>query len=108
MSLLQFPLWALLVIAAAITEEVLFRAYPIERLIELTGSVWTAAGLSFVAFVLVHVPFWGVGHIVTISGISVTFTVLYARYRRLWPVIIMHFLTNFFLMIVFPMLGWFQ
>lgn len=107
-SLLEFPLWALIVIVitAAITEEVLFRAYPIERFTELTGSVWIAAGLSFVAFVLVHVPFWGVGHIVTISGISVILTVLYVRYRRLWPVMSMHFLTNFVLLIVFPMLDW--
>lgn len=107
-SILQFPLWAVfvLVITAAVTEEVLFRAYPIERLAEITGSIRVAAGLSLVAFMLLHVPAWGVGHLITISGISLILTVLYARYRRIGPVMVMHFLTNFFLLIVFPILGW--
>lgn len=106
--LLQFPVWAvlLIVVTVAVTEEVLFRAYPIERITEITGSVWAAAAVSFFAFVILHLPAWGVGHLITISGTSIIFTVLYVRYRRLGPLVVMHFLIDFFLLIVQPMLGW--
>lgn len=106
--ILQFPVWAvlLIVITVAVTEEVLFRAYPIERIAEITGSVWAAAAFSLVAFILLHVPMWGVGHIIHISGISIILVALYTWRRRLGPVVVMHFLTDFFLLIVLPMLGW--
>jgi len=105
--ILQFPVWAvlLIVVTAAVTEEVLFRAYPIERIAEITGSVWPAAAVSFFAFVILHLPAWGVGHLIAISGTSIVFTVLYVRYRRLGPVVVIHFLTNLFLLVVQPMLG---
>lgn len=108
LMLLQFPLWAtiLVVITAAVTEEVLFRAYPIERVAEITGSVWAGAVFSFVGFVLLHVPAWGVGHVIDISGVSIVLVALYVWRRRLGPVIVMHFLTNFVLLVVAPMLGW--
>lgn len=106
--LLQFPLWAmvLVVITVAVTEEVLFRAYPIERIAEMTGSVWIAAAVSLIVFILLHVPMWGVGHIFNIGGISIILVALYTWQRRLAPVVIMHFLTNFVLLVVMPMLGW--
>lgn len=108
LAILQFPLWALflIVITAAVTEEVLFRAYPIERLLEVTGSAWPAAVFSFVVFVLVHVPLWGPGHVISISGGSVVLIALYLRSRSLAPVVIMHFLVNLVLLIVLPTLGW--
>lgn len=107
-SILQFPPWAVVLIAitAAVTEEVRFRAYPIERIAEVTGSVWAAAAFSLVAFVLLHVPLWGVGHVITISGLSLVLTVLYVRYRRLGPVVVAHFAANFVLLIVLPAIGW--
>ena len=95
----------LIVVTAAVTAEVLFRAYPIERIAEITGSVWPAAAVSFFAFVILHLPAWGVGHLIAISGTSIVFTVLYVRYRRLGPVVVIHFLTNLFLLVVQPMLG---
>lgn len=106
--ILQFPLWAvvLIVITAAVTEEVLFRAYPIERIAEITGSLWIAAAFSLVAFMLLHVPAWGISHLLNISGISIILVALYAWRRRLAPVVIMHFLTNFVLFVVAPTFGW--
>lgn len=106
--ILQFPTWAVIlaVIVVSVTEEVLFRAYPIERLAEITGRVRVAAAFSLVAFVLLHVPLWGVGHVITIGGISIVLTVLYAWRRRLAPVVVMHFLTNLVLLVVLPALGW--
>jgi membrane protease YdiL (CAAX protease family) len=102
----QVPQWAvLLIVLTSIVEEVLFRGYPIERLAEITGSVWAAATVTFVVFVLLHAPAWGVGHLITISGISIVFMVMYVRYRRLGPVMIMHFISNFVLLVVVPRLG---
>lgn len=46
-----------LALTAAVTEELLYRSYPIERISELTGSPALAAGITFVFFVLFHIPF---------------------------------------------------
>jgi preprotein translocase subunit SecD len=62
--------------------------------------------VSFVAFVVLYVPVWGAGHLVTISAISIVFAVLCVRYRRLGPVVVMHFLSDVVLLIVLPALGW--
>lgn len=102
------PLWAvtLLSVTAGVTEEVLFRGYPIERLTEVTGSVAVAGTITLAVFMLVHVPMWGIGHLITISGVSVVLTIMYAWYRRLAPVVIAHFLFNFVSFAVLPALGW--
>src|SRR5512132_4708337 len=47
------PVWLVfaVVLTASVTEELLFRAYPIERLARLTGTRWPGALLSLAAFV---------------------------------------------------------
>jgi len=62
--------------------------------------------VSFVTFVVLHVPVWGAGHLVTISATPIVFAVLYVHYRRLGPVVVMHFLSDVVLLIVLPALGW--
>lgn len=102
------PLWAVLLLSvtAGVTEEVLFRGYSIERLTEVTGSVAVAGTITLAVFMLVHVPMWGIGHLITISGGSVVLTIMYAWYRRLAPVVIAHFLFNFVSFAVLPALGY--
>ena len=60
-SLMATPFWyrLLLVTRAAVAEEILFRGYPIERLLELTGSRTAAAVLSWAAFTYAHLAGWG-------------------------------------------------
>jgi uncharacterized protein len=59
------PAWLLLavVLTAGVTEELLFRAYPIERLARLTGARWPGALLSLAAFVAFHLEGWQLGHV---------------------------------------------
>ena len=60
------PAWLLLVIVltASVTEELLFRAYPIEHLARLTGKRWPGALLSLAAFVAIHLQGWNLGHVI--------------------------------------------
>jgi uncharacterized protein len=49
----------LIVLTAGITEEVLVRGYPIERLSALTGSQWWGTAITYVVSVGLHASFWG-------------------------------------------------
>ncbi len=60
-----------MVLTAGITEEILFRGYPIERLYELTGNMYIAAFLPWLAFTLLHVYFRGVGGAIQIGARSI-------------------------------------
>jgi len=62
--------------------------------------------VSFVTFVVLHVPVWGAGHLVTISATPIVVAVLYVHYRRLGPVVVMHFLSDVVLLFVLPALRW--
>ena len=54
------PLYVTILIAliAGVTEELLFRGYPIERLSEISGSTTIGACAAYVIFVGLHAPFW--------------------------------------------------
>lgn len=56
------PFWYrfILVLRAAVVEEILFRGYAIERLQEFTGSILSAAVISWLAFMAMHINSWGV------------------------------------------------
>lgn len=49
---LSIPVLLAMVIATAITEEILFRAYPIERLNALTATQWIGPLASFIIFLV--------------------------------------------------------
>lgn len=55
----NYSWWILLlsVLTAGITEEILFRGYPLERLQEVTGNKWISGLVSLVFFVAVHARF---------------------------------------------------
>lgn len=99
------PLWFrfLIVLTASVTQEVVFRGYVIERLSSLTGSVKLSGVISYFAFVLLHVPLWGLGGTVQIGVWSVVITVLYLRSRNLWRCIVMHFLNNAYAFLLLPL-----
>ncbi|HDP94227.1 MAG TPA: CPBP family intramembrane metalloprotease [Candidatus Aminicenantes bacterium] len=52
----------LLALRAGVTEEILYRAYPTERMKGLTGKTWVGALMGLVVFTILHVPGWGWGH----------------------------------------------
>lgn len=89
------PWWlAISVVRAGVSEEVLFRGYPIERLKELTGSNAIAVILPLVLFALAHVGPWGWTHLIVAGFGGAMFTVLYVWRRNLWVNIVAHVLVD--------------
>jgi membrane protease YdiL (CAAX protease family) len=86
------PAWwlALSVVRAGVSEEILFRGYPIERLQELTGRRWLAAGLPLIPFVLAHVGPWGWSHVFVAAFGGAMLTWLYLLRRNLLASILAH------------------
>ncbi len=92
-----------IVVTAGITEEVMFRGYPIERLGALTGRPALGALLAYVIFVTLHIPFWGLGGALQIGVWSLVVTVLYLWRRNLPACILMHLLNDAYAFILLPM-----
>jgi membrane protease YdiL (CAAX protease family) len=92
--------WLLIVLTAGVVEELLFRAYPFERLAELTGSPWLAAILSLGAFVAIHLS-WNMAHVVgvVVPG-GALFMALYAWRRNLLLNILVHVVVDLPLMFI--------
>lgn len=89
----NYPWWILLlsVITAGITEEILFRGYPLERLIEVTGSKWISGLISLLFFVAVHAIGWNITHIVgVVLPLGMILTGLYFWQRNVLFVMIVH------------------
>lgn len=89
---LGLPVWAQLFAAfsAGVTEEILFRGYPIERIGELTGRRWIGAAATVILFGALHAPFWGLVHAIAAGMIGLALTILYLRRRNLWINITAH------------------
>jgi membrane protease YdiL (CAAX protease family) len=105
-QLAQTPIaWRVaIVITAGVTEEMLFRGYPIERLTEMTGRIGWGAGIAYVAFVLLHIPFWGLGGTIQIGFWSLIVTGLYVWRRNLPACMLMHILNDAYAFILLPAL----
>jgi membrane protease YdiL (CAAX protease family) len=95
-TVLQTPFWyrLLLVARAAVAEELLFRAYPIERLGELSGSRMLAAVVSVAAFTYAHLSGWGPAQVIVAAYGGVVLAVLYLWRRNLWANMLAHFLAD--------------
>jgi uncharacterized protein len=95
-SILSLPYWlnVLIVVRAAVSEEILFRGYPLERLEELTGSRAIAGVVTCVVFTLDHISFWGWHHIFIAGSAGAALTVLYLWRRNIWLNMIAHFIVD--------------
>ncbi len=96
------PIWLQIFVAisAGVTEEILFRGYPIERITELTGNRWVGAIVPIIAFGAVHAPFWGVAHAVVAGLQGMLLTIVYLWRRNLWTNITAHALLDGFVFVV--------
>lgn len=90
--LLDMPLWfrCAVPLTAGITEEIMFRGYPVERLHELTGSLWLAALLPLAVFTLAHLGSWSWGHLAGVAFAGTLLTGLYLWQRDLIACMIAH------------------
>ena len=95
-SILALPYWlnVLIVVRAAVSEEILFRGYPMERLEELTGSRALAGVVTCAVFTLDHISFWGWHHIFIAGSAGAALTVLYLWRRNIWVNMIAHFIVD--------------
>ena len=92
----------LLIIVVAVTEEIYFRGYPIERAEEATRSTWAAAVVSGVVFLVSHVPFSGLLLVLaSVPGVAV-WTWFYVRTRNLPASMLVHLIANLPILLISP------
>ena len=85
-------------------EEVFYRGYLIERMTILAKHRWTAAFVSWVLFMLVHLKFFGVGPTIDTSIISAALVLLYLKEKSIWPCIVVHSINDLLAFLIFPLL----
>ncbi|WP_049921281.1 CPBP family intramembrane glutamic endopeptidase [Halopiger djelfimassiliensis] len=73
-------------ITTGIVEEVLYRGYAIERLLDYSDSAVVAGGLTLIGFTVVHAVAWPLGNLVQVAAVSALFIAVYIRRRTLVPV----------------------
>ena len=93
----------LLVLRAAVVEEVLYRAYAFERINDLTKSKWVAGLVPLIMFMLVHLS-WGIGHLLFVFIAGGLLTLMYISKRNLALNIIAHFTVDVIALAVLPMM----
>lgn len=99
----SIPVLFLLVLRAAVVEEVLYRAYAFERINELTKSKWVAGLVPLIMFMLVHLS-WGIGHLLFVFIAGGLLTLMYISKRNLALNIIAHFTVDVIALAVLPMM----
>ncbi len=96
-----WPIILIAIVTAAVTEEVLFRAYPIEGLKRVTGSLWPGAAVGLVAFTVLHAGGWSPAHVLgVVLPLGLLLALIYVWRRSLLVVIIAHFVTDLPLLVV--------
>jgi membrane protease YdiL (CAAX protease family) len=106
-ALAKYPIWlrALLAARAGFVEEILYRGYPIERVNSLTGRIWTGALIGLIIHTAIHIPPLGLGHTVgVVFPLSAILTGLYVWKRNLTLNITVHFLGDFLVLVLLPLL----
>ncbi len=83
------------VLTAGITEEILYRGYPIERITEATGNKLLALAISVIAFTLPHIAGWNWAHIIAVVvPLGFVLSFLYMWKRNLIFNMIVHILID--------------
>ena len=101
---LSLPARVTIVATAVITEEILWRGYPIERLTELTGNVWIGAAVSGVVFLAVHYPAWGLVGAIPQAVFTLVIVGVYVWSRNVVACMCTHGVINTLTILVLPAL----
>jgi membrane protease YdiL (CAAX protease family) len=96
LKMLATPFWyrVLVVLRAAVCEEIIFRGYIIEKVRQLTGSWPLAFVISVVAFTAAHLSKWGAVHLIPVAGAAVILGLFYVWKRDLPANMIAHFIID--------------
>lgn len=84
----------LIIVRAAIFEELFYRGFTIERITELTHLRWLAAVVSLATFTYAHLGYWGWNHLFVAGFGGLVLTGLYLWRRDLASNMVAHFLTD--------------
>jgi membrane protease YdiL (CAAX protease family) len=95
---------AVSMLRAGVAEEIFYRGFATERLQSLTGSKLAAALVPLTIFSVSHYS-QGLGGVVAVFVLGGLFTAFYMRYRDLLANITAHFLEDFVLNVVLPLVG---
>jgi len=79
-------------VTTGIVEEILYRGYPIERLLAYTENPFVAGGLTWALFTAAHAINWPLGNLLQTALVAALLTVVYLRRRTLVPVVGAHVL----------------
>lgn len=93
-----------LLVTGTIVEEVFYRGYLMERIVLLTGKMWVAVLVSWLAFTFVHLRFFGLGPTLDVSAMSAALVLLYAKERSVWPCVVVHGINSVLAYLVFPLI----
>jgi CAAX protease family protein len=95
-QILTTPYWYrfLMVLRASVVEEILFRAYLMEKVRQLTGSWILAFLLSIATFTFAHLSGWGSVQLIPVFGAAIVFAAMYIWRRDTPANMIGHFLTD--------------
>jgi len=95
-TLTAVPFWLrfMAVVRAAVSEEILFRGYALERVQELTGSRGAAGIFTWAIFTLEHLGYWGWHHLLVAGAAGALLTLLYLWRRNLWANMLAHFMVD--------------
>jgi membrane protease YdiL (CAAX protease family) len=95
-ALLAAPFWVrfMTVLRAAVTEEILFRGYGMERLGQWSKSMWLAALVTCAIFTYAHISGWGLPIVLIAGWGGIVLTLFYLWRRNLWANILLHWLVD--------------
>jgi membrane protease YdiL (CAAX protease family) len=95
-ALAATPLWyrIILLLRAAIAEEVIFRGYAIERIEELTASRILAVLVPTAMFAYAHFAYWGLVPLAAIGAAGLVLSLFYLWRRDLVANMIAHFIVD--------------
>ena len=102
LSQLSLPVQLVIVGTAVVTEEILWRGYPIERLTEVTGSVWIGGAVSGIVFLAVHFPAWGLVGAIPQAVFTLVLVGVYVWSRNTVACMLAHGVINVLMIIVLP------
>lgn len=91
------PAWlmALIALAAAISEEIVFRGILLNYIASATGRIWLGAVVSLAVFALAHLNGWGWNQVLFAGTVGLVPTLFFLWKRDLGLCIFAHFVTDF-------------